>query len=97
MLGMVSHQLVFVTMPKRWYFYQKLKDTACHLKQSEPYSCWSNAAEREIKELKKGASNKLLQSKAPSAYGMISYKWRPILGPILSMRFISKMGRYPRQ
>ena len=27
-------------------FYQKLKDAACHLKQLEPYTPWSNAAER---------------------------------------------------
>ena len=46
-------------------FYQKLKDDACHLKQLEPFTSWSNAAEREIKELKKGASHKLLQSRSP--------------------------------
>ena len=48
-------------------FYQKLKDAAYHLKQLEPYTSWSNAAEREreIKELKKGAGHKLLRSRAP--------------------------------
>ena len=45
-------------------FYEKLKDAACHLKQLEPYTPWSNAAEIEIKELKKGAGHKLLQSRA---------------------------------
>ena len=30
----------------------------------EPYAPWSNAAEREIKELKKGTSHKLLWSRA---------------------------------
>ena len=34
-------------------FYQKLKGAACHLKHLDPYTLWSNAAEREIKELKK--------------------------------------------
>ena len=46
-------------------FYQKLKDAACHLKKLEPYTPWSNAVEREIKELKKGAGHKLLKSRAP--------------------------------
>ena len=45
-------------------FYQMLKDAACHLKHLEPYTPWSNAAEREIEELKKGGSHKLLQSRA---------------------------------
>ena len=46
-------------------FSEKLKDTACHLKQFEPYTPWSNAAEREINELKKGAGCKLLKSREP--------------------------------
>ena len=46
-------------------FHQKLKDAACHLKQLEPYTPWSNAAEKELKKLKKGAGHKLLQSRAP--------------------------------
>ena len=46
-------------------FYQKLKDAACHLKHLVPYTTWSNAAEKEIKELKKRASHKLLKSRAP--------------------------------
>ena len=46
-------------------FSQKLKKAACHLKQFEPYTPWSNAAEKEIKELMKGAGCKVLKSKAP--------------------------------
>ena len=46
-------------------FHQKLNEAACHLKQLEPYTHWSNAAEREMKELKKGACCKLLRSRAP--------------------------------
>ena len=46
-------------------FYQKLKEAACPLKQLEPYTPWSNAAEREVKELNKEVSCKLLRSKAP--------------------------------
>ena len=45
-------------------FQQKLKEAACHLKQLEPCIPWSNAAEREIKELKTGAGCKLLKSRA---------------------------------
>ena len=45
---------------------QKLKEAACHLTQLEPYPPWSNAAEREIKELKKGACCKLQKSRAPN-------------------------------
>ena len=65
LLGMGSHHLVFVTMPKRWYKIISLKDTACHLKQLKQYTFWSIAAEWEIKELKKGAGHKLLRSRAP--------------------------------
>ena len=46
-------------------FYQKLKYAACHLKQLEPITPWSNAAKREINELEKGAGHKLLQLRAP--------------------------------
>ena len=34
---------------KQGKFYQKLKEVAWHLKQLEPYTLWSNAADREIK------------------------------------------------
>ena len=35
------------------------------MKQLEQYAPWSNAAEREIKELKKRMVHKLLRSRAP--------------------------------
>ena len=41
------------------------REAACHLHLLEPYTPWSNAAEREIKELKNGAYHKLLQPRAP--------------------------------
>ena len=53
-------------------FYQKLKNAACQLKQLEPYTPWSNAAEKEIKELKKGAGCKLLQSKGLHQMGLLT-------------------------
>ncbi len=45
-------------------FCLKLVDAHCQLKQTEPYSPWQNAAEREIKELKKGSGNKMLATGA---------------------------------
>ena len=45
--------------------YQKLKGAACHKKQLEPYTPSSNTARTEIKELKKGASHKMLLLRAP--------------------------------
>ena len=38
-------------------FYQKLEGSACYLKQLELNTPWSNAAEREIKEPKKGVGH----------------------------------------
>lgn len=46
-------------------FRRKLKEASCQLKQLEPYSPWTNAAEREIKELKKGASRKMIARQVP--------------------------------
>ena len=43
-------------------FNRKLKEALYHLRQTEPFTLWSNAAEREIKEPKKGFGRKLLQS-----------------------------------
>ena len=44
-------------------FSQKLKEVVCHLKQLDIYTLWSNAAEREIKKLKKGDGHKQLKSR----------------------------------
>ena len=46
-------------------FKRKLKEASCHFKQTESFTPWSNAAEREIKELKKGSSRKLIKSCTP--------------------------------
>ncbi len=37
-------------------FAQKYTEAHCYLQSTEPYSPWSNSAEREIRELKKGAA-----------------------------------------
>ncbi len=46
-------------------FCQKLADAHYQLKQIKSYSPWQNAAEREIKELKKKLGSKMLTSGAP--------------------------------
>jgi hypothetical protein len=46
-------------------FKRKARQADCHLKQTEPYSPWSNAAEGTIPELKKGVARKMLQVPAP--------------------------------
>ncbi len=46
-------------------FARKCKEASCYLRSTEPYSPWSNSAEREIRELKKGAARKMTRSGAP--------------------------------
>ena len=51
-------------------FCQKLKDATLHLKQFEPDNPWSNAAEREMKELKIGAGCSYCSPEHQSTCGM---------------------------
>jgi hypothetical protein len=46
-------------------FRRKCREANCHVKQTEPYSPWQNAAEGAIREVKRGAGRKMLSSKAP--------------------------------
>ncbi|KAL7478253.1 LOW QUALITY PROTEIN: hypothetical protein ACHAW6_004025, partial [Cyclotella cf. meneghiniana] len=46
-------------------FARKCKEATCYLRGTEPYSAWSNSAEREIRELKKDAARKLTRSGVP--------------------------------
>ncbi len=46
-------------------FFKKLKEAQCHLRETEPYSPWQNAAEREIRELKKGSGLKTVAERSP--------------------------------
>ena len=46
-------------------FRKKLKEAHVHMKQIEPHSPWSNAAEGAIKELKRGVGRELVKSKCP--------------------------------
>ena len=45
-------------------FHRKLQEALYHLQQTEPFTPWSNAAKREIKNLKKGSGRKLVKSGA---------------------------------
>ena len=40
-------------------FAQKCKEATWYLQSTKPYSPWSNSTKREIRELKKGTTNKL--------------------------------------
>ena len=51
-------------------FNKKLKEANCHLRQTEPYSPWYNAAEGTIHETKKGSSRKIIRTRYPK-------KWLP--------------------
>jgi hypothetical protein len=46
-------------------FRQKSRQADCHMKQTEPHSPWSNAAEGAIRELKKGVACNMLHTTAP--------------------------------
>lgn len=46
-------------------FRRKAKEMGCHIKVTEPYSPWQNAAEGAIRELKRGAGRKMTKSKSP--------------------------------
>jgi hypothetical protein len=46
-------------------FKRKLKEADCHMKRTEPYSPWSQAAEGCIRELKRGSSRKMIKTGSP--------------------------------
>ena len=46
-------------------FKRKLREADCHMKQTEPYSPWSQAAEGCIRELKRGSSRKMIKTGSP--------------------------------
>ena len=46
-------------------FRKKCRQAGSHVKQTEPYTPWSNAAESTIRELKKGLGREMVRSGAP--------------------------------
>ena len=43
-------------------FKRKLREADCHLRQTEPYTPWQQAAEGCIRELKRGVSRKMIKT-----------------------------------
>jgi hypothetical protein len=46
-------------------FWRKLREDGCHIKQTEPHTLKSNAAEGSIRELKRGVGHEMVRSGAP--------------------------------
>jgi hypothetical protein len=49
-------------------FKKKAQQAGIHIKQTEPYSPWQNAAEGAIRELKRGAGRKMVRAGAPKPF-----------------------------
>ena len=64
--GVPNHMIVDNAQEmRRSEFHRKCKEAYCHLTGTEPYSPWQNTAEREIRELKKGAARQMTARGAP--------------------------------
>jgi hypothetical protein len=48
-------------------FRRKLRDTGCHIKQTEPHTQSSNMGEAAVRELKKGVGRQMMRSGCPKA------------------------------
>ena len=46
-------------------FRRKCREADCHMKATEPHSPWMNAAETQIRELKRGVSRKMIRTQSP--------------------------------
>ena len=46
-------------------FKKKARQADCHVRTTEPYTPWSNAAEGSIRELKRGTARKMIKKKSP--------------------------------
>ena len=64
MAGCELHAIICDSVKILDKFSRKLKVASCHFRQTEPFTSWSNAAKREIKEVKKDSSRKLFKSGA---------------------------------
>ena len=53
-------------------FMCKARQADCHVKQTEPYPPWQNAAEGTIRELKKSAGRKMIRLTPQRSYVMIA-------------------------
>ena len=46
-------------------FRKKCREASCHIRQTEPYSPWMNAAENGVRELKKASARQMLKKHSP--------------------------------
>ncbi len=49
-------------------FQQKLREADCHLRVTEPYSPWQQAAEGCIREIKRGSLRKMISTGSPKPF-----------------------------
>jgi hypothetical protein len=49
-------------------FRSKLRDTGCHIKQTEPHTQSSNMGEGDVRELKKGVGRQMMRSGCPKRF-----------------------------
>jgi hypothetical protein len=49
-------------------FRRKLRDSGCHIKQTEPHTQSSNMGEGSVRELKKGVGRQMLRSVCPKRF-----------------------------
>jgi hypothetical protein len=58
-------------------FRHKCRQAGLHVKQTKPYTLWSNAMEGAIREVKQGAGCRWFALMPQNNYGMIVSKERP--------------------
>jgi transposase len=78
-------------------FKRKCREAGCHVRTTEPYSPWSNAAEGTIRELKRGAGRKMVKSKAPKCLWDHCLELEAYIRSNTAMRFFSLEEKSQRQ
>ena len=56
-------------------FRKKAREAGCHVKQLEPYTPWSNAAEGAIRELKRGTGRHMVATRSPKVLWDHCLEW----------------------
>jgi hypothetical protein len=78
-------------------FSWKFKEAHCYLQSTEPYLPWPNSAEREIRELKKGAAQKLMLSGVPLWLWYFALDYKSYAQSHTAHDIYKLMGVSPRQ
>ena len=90
--GMVSHQHAFAAMPKNECKASSIRSSK---RLHVTWNSWSHTLpgqmlqKERINSLRKGPVVSCCSLAHQSAYGMTALSWKPILGPLPSMRFIN--------